>query len=1035
MLEKGMQSQWHPTPLTLFSLGKRRNLGASRVTKSFNPHTKRERGKSSVVRLGRHKTSLCIGGASGNPALVSNLSFWIYLLCLSILPAAHVWSAEPPPPTQVTYEKQIRPILESKCFSCHGAEKVKSGLRLDSRQQLLRGGESGKVLVPGDVEASYLFELIESGEMPPEGEEALTRKEVAEIRRWIEGGAKFVDGTTEDRVDFHEVLPILLLRCVACHGAQLKEAELDLRSFTSIQKGGKSGAVIAAGEPGNSLLMKRIHAGEMPPKRRLVESSSKPIEESEIRRIERWIQQGAQPPAKRSRGAQGTSRPTTDDPHWAFHPPQKGSLPLVTNNMIVRNPIDLFIQRTLEQRDLTLSASADPITLMRRAYFDLTGLPPTEEEVQRYLASVDADPNTAYEQLIDQLLDSPRYGERWGRYWLDLAGYSDSEGVQHSDTVRANAWRYRDYVIRSFNADKPYDRFVTEQIAGDELADFRDQEAITEEVYDNLVATGFLRMAPDGTWANITNFVPDRLDVIDDEIEILSSSMMGLTFKCARCHSHKFDPISHSNYYGLLAIFKGALDEHDWLKPYGATQFSSGPFGRRQLTSVATTEWRAWEENNKSIDQEIEQLKNRLAQLKEKAAKASATSDAKAGDEKPGDEKPGDEKPGDEKSAEEVAKAAEEELKKAEAEIHEHIKKSEGKRKSQPLVRALWDRGSPSPTFLLRRGNYLTPGELVEPHVPASIKVSQPFEIRQPPRADSTGRRLAFARWLTQPDHPLTSRVLVNRVWKNHFGQGIVRSIDNFGKSGDSPSHPELLDWLAVRFVQDGWHIKDLHRLIMLSSTYRQSSQVTPDREERDPENRWLSRMPLRRLDAESLRDTLLFVSGRLNLEPFGPPDSVTARGDGLVTSVGTERGWRRSIYVQQRRTQILTILENFDLPRMGPNCTDRPESTVAPQALHLLNNQMVHELSQHFADRVLAPGAPDKNKDTLEDALAKVHVLALSRSPTEDEMSLATKIVQQLQAAWEAKAPAAERDKAQSRAVANYCHAIMNSAAFLYID
>jgi hypothetical protein len=935
----------------------------------------------------------------------SNTTWTFFIFCAWLSAIGPACSAEP---SGVVFEKNVLPILKAKCFSCHGNEKVEANLRLDSRERVLQGGESGKVIVPGDVETSYLFELIEAGEMPPEGETPLTKEEVAEIRGWIEMGARFEGGATVDQVHFHEVQPILMLRCVACHGAQLKEAELDLRSDASILKGGKSGPALVAGKPKESLLIQRIHAGEMPPKRRLVESSSKPIEANEVARLERWIQQGAQPPelrpvVERSRDQAGNQGPISrDDPHWAFHPPRKATVPQTQNANVLRNPIDAFVQRSLEDVNLTLSPAAASLELMRRAYFDLTGLPPSELEVRQYMERAEEDADEAYQQLIDQLLNSPRYGERWARYWLDVAGYADSEGVQHSDAVRANAWRYRDYVIRSFNGDKPYDRFIIEQIAGDELADFRDHDAVTPEIYDNLVATGFLRMAPDGTWANITNFVPDRLDVIDDEIEILSSSVMGLTFKCARCHSHKFDPISHRNYYGLLAIFKGALDEHDWLKPYGATQFSSGPFGRRQLPFVATTERRAWQANNEAIDKRVEELKAELEQLK-----AAAETD-------------------------EDKKKAEEQRKTAENSIQEEIKKQESQRRPEPLVRALWDRGSPSPTFLLRRGNYLTPGELVPPHVPASVKAPLPFQLEAPPRADSTGRRLSFAKWLAQPEHPLTSRVIVNRIWKHHFGQGIVRTIDNFGKSGDTPSHPELLDWLAVRFVADGWRIKELHRLIMLSSTYRQTSGVSKDREQFDPENRLLSRMPLRRLDAEALRDTLLHVSGKLNLDPFGPPDSVSARGDGLVTSVGSAKGWRRSIFVQQRRTQIPTILENFDLPRMGPNCVDRTESTVAHQALHLLNNKMVHELSLHFANRVA--GEKDAQA-SLSQSLSRIYLVALSRPPTDDELSLAVQAVEQLEATWRSKTPASEHVQARSRALANYCHAIMNSAAFLYID
>ena len=326
----------------------------------------------------------------------------------------------------------------------------------------------------------------------------------------------------------------------------------------------------------------------MPPRRRLVEASIKVIEPHEGELIRTWVEQGAA--GTQHPDAKDDVEPRNDEAFWSFNPPRAAPIPRVQQSGRVRTPIDAFVIKRLEERGLSLSPDADPTTLMRRVYFDLTGLPPTPSETAAFQRQTRHDAEAAYLTLIERLLASPRYGERWARFWLDVAGYSDSEGFTHQDSPRTNSWRYRDYVVRAFNSDKPYSRFLLEQIAGDELADYRNAETITDEIYGNLVATGFLRQAPDGTWANITNFVPDRLDVIGDEIEILSSATMALTFKCARCHSHKFDPISHRDYYSLLAIFKGAFDEHNWLKPYPATQFSSGPFGIRQLEYVSTLE-------------------------------------------------------------------------------------------------------------------------------------------------------------------------------------------------------------------------------------------------------------------------------------------------------------------------------------------------------------------------------------------------------------------------------------------------------------
>jgi hypothetical protein len=636
-----------------------------------------------------------------------------------------------------------------------------------------------------------------------------------------------------------------------------------------------------------------------------------------------------------------------DREFWAFRPPKLPPVPTCTTGTVelrsttvpvVRNPIDAFILQKLEAKGLNLSPEADRATLIRRASFDLTGLPPEPAEVQAFLADQRPD---AYERMIDRLLDSPRYGERWARHWLDVAGYADSEGKREQDHPRKWAWRYRDYVIRAFNSDKPYSRFLLEQIAGDELADYENAKEITSEIYDNLVATAFLRMVPDATWANITNYITDRQEVIADEIDVLGSGVMGLTMKCARCHSHKFDPIPQRDYYRLVAVFKGAYDDNDWLKPDlrpGGAPESTDVLPGRLLPYVTTAERREWEAAN-----------------------------AKRKDKLP-----------------------------------------------EPKIQALWDRGEPTPTYIYRRGDPMSPGKLVGPGVPSVLTDGKtPFDVEPPwPGAKKTGRRLAFAKWLTQPNNPLTARVMVNRIWKLHFGRGIVSSLGNFGKAGSPPSHPELLDWLAVEFVERGWSIKEMHRLMMTSSTYRQSSQT------RSAEaDALFGRMPLTRLDAESLYDTMLVVAGRLNETRYGPADAVQVRADGLVTPNGTDRGWRRLIYVQQLRKQIPTHLETFDFAQMNPNCIERRGSTVAPQALYMMNNGMVDQLAERFAERV--------KREAGDDAAAqvdRVYWIALSRAPTKDERELGEKAVRELSKEWPG-------------ALKTYCRAIMNSAGFMYVD
>jgi hypothetical protein len=447
---------------------------------------------------------------------------------------------------------------------------------------------------------------------------------------------------------------------------------------------------------------------------------------------------------------------------------------------------------------------------------------------------------------------------------------------------------------------------------------------------------------------------------------------MGLSIKCARCHTHKFDPLPQRDYYRLVAIFKGAYDEHDWLKPeinsFGGA--ASMGLGERYLPHVASDERRRWEEHNLPLREEIDRLK--------------------AGGSGP--------------------------------ETDKRVKELESRLWPEPRVMALWDRGEPSPTFLYRRGDYRQAGDWVEPGPPAVLaSAAAPFAIEPPwPGAKSTGRRLAFARWLTDPNHPLTARVIVNRLWKHHFGQGIVPTLGNFGRAGQPPAHPELLDWLAIEFTRRDTSWKSLHRTMTTSAAYRQTSAVSAEAERLDPDNRWISRMPLRRLEAEELRDSLLFLSGELDRSRFGPPASVEVRPDGLVRS-----GRRRSIYVQQLRKHPATILDAFDAPAMSPNCLSRTESLVATQALHLLNDDEVRQRSRALAARVAA-ASQDKNE-----RVAKAYRIVLGRPPTDDERALGEEALGALTRQWASEGAASPEQKA----LETYCHALINSAAFLYID
>ncbi|MFM9960823.1 MAG: PSD1 and planctomycete cytochrome C domain-containing protein [Planctomycetaceae bacterium] len=896
----------------------------------------------------------------------------LFLLCVihwcnGCLPIDAAAASEQPTGTvpAPSFDKDVRPLLQAKCWRCHGEEVRKGELALHTPAGIRKGSESGPVVVASQSAKSRLYELVRDGEMPPDKKNPLTKSEVEIIRRWIDGGARFENETaTKSEVTQHDIVPILLLRCTACHGRQKREGGLDLRSRAAMLRGGKSGPAFVPDKPDESLILKRLQREEMPPRQRLVEAMVKPMEPAEIEKLTRWIALGAPEVADDPDVAGTPADPLVraeDREFWSFQCLRPIAVPNVEDAARVLTPIDAFILQKLEEKELALSPEADRLTLLRRATFDLTGLPPEPSEAEAFLA--DDDPR-AYEKLIDRLLASPRYGERWGRHWLDVAGYADCEGRREQHLPRPSVWRYRDYVIRSFNADKPYDRFLQEQLAGDDLADYEHAPEITQEIEDNLVATAFLRMAPDPTWANLTGFVPDRLEVMADSMDVLGSGVMGLTFKCARCHSHKFDPIPQRDYYRLVAIFKGAYDEHDWLKPqligYGGALSAS--FGERHLELGA-------------------------------------------------------------------------------------------KRSPETRLFALWDRGEPSPTYIYRRGDYQNSGALVMPGPPAVLTDEQtPFEIVPPwPDAKSTGRRLALARWLTQPNSAAggqTARVMVNRIWKHHFGQGLVKSVGNFGKTGDRPSHPELLDWLAQEFVRQRWSLKEMHRLMMTSNVYRQGGQRggvgegergrNTNNSATDPspplplspspplppdaDNRLLSHMPLRRMEAELLRDSLLLVAGQLDETRFGPADAVQVRPDGLVLS-----GKRRSVYVQQLRKHPASLLESFDLPAMNPNCLQRSESLVAPQALHLMNDAAVRELARQFAVRVQREAGDDPKLQ-----VQRAYWIALTRPPNDEELAACLQTLTSLTEQWTKQVPAAE---ASRKALATLCHTMMNSASFLYVD
>ena len=725
------------------------------------------------------------------------------------------------------------------------------------------------------------------------------------------------------------------------------------------------------------------------------------LSQVELETIRRWIDQGA--PSSSPETALPTA--SIDDPgdreHWAFLPPERPSPPEVRQHQRVRNPIDAFILAELEEQGLSFSPEADPITLVRRVHFDLTGLPPTPKQADDFWA----DPSTGgYQQMIDGLLDSPHYGERWGRHWLDIAGYADSEGGEAADVIRDFAWRYRDYVIRAFNSDKPYDQFLREQLAGDELSEFRQYDGLPPDVVEPLEATGFLRMAADGTSpghpGNLNNHYLWRM--LFDTQQIVGSALLGVTLHCARCHDHKYEPISQKEYYGLQAIFSGAI------RPLGPVLTSK----KRRIFEATRAEQDSANEVNKPLEEVVKALKSlqlaRRTQYQAKHPKREAAEEAELREMFP-----------------DYASIAER--------LEREIKEEEAKRIHLTAIRALYDMDADPPrTRVLRRGDYEKP-EATEasPGIPRVLDDEErPFQVPVPePDAKTSGRRRSFARWLTRSSHPITARLMVNRIWAHHFGKGIVSSTDNFGKSGALPSHPALLDWLATEFVREGWSVKSIHRLIMTSTVYQQGSQDRAEGLAIDPDNRLLWRMNPRRLEAEIVRDSMLAVSGTLDGKMYGQPVKTETKATGEIVPERDVFGGRRSIYQIVRRSAPQSFLEVFDAPIIEVNCPERSTSTTASQALALMNSEFVGSQAALFARRVLkeAPPSSPVDADTVQHAFR----LALSRKPTTGERQMLLAFLEKQVERHEGL----NGETLALRIYSNLCQSLLNTNEFVYVD
>ena len=774
------------------------------------------------------------------------------------------------------FESKIRPLLAEHCYSCHSAkaEKLKGGLYVDSLEGLLKGGDLGAALIPGDAEKSLLLKAVRYSDpdlqMPPKGKK-LSDRQIADLTQWVKAGAPWP-----------ETDPAAARPAKASH--EITEKDKSWWAFQPIRRPTKSEAV-----------------------------NSRSV----------------------------ISRSTA--PHTS---------PLITDSLKTDYSIDELVRIQLDEKKLKPNPPATRRELIRRAYFDLIGLPPTPEQIAAF--EKDKSPD-AWPRLIDELLARPQYGERWGRHWLDVARFAQSSGYER-DGEKPQSWRYRDYVVKVFNEDKPYDQFIREQIAGDEL------DRVT---LDSIIATGFQRL---GVWDD----EPDdkrmaEFDELDDVLSTTGSAFLGLTIGCARCHDHKFDPIPHTDYYSLLSFFRN-------IRLSEGAKYTLDSANYLPLAEPARlAEWQTAQKTK------LKPLQDQLGAITNDADKKKIS-----------------------KQIEDV------------------------KNEKPPFEWALGvrERGlKPPPTHVLIRGNAGSPGAEVQPAFLRVLDARKPSLPAPAPDATSTGRRRALAEWIASAENPLTARVMANRIWQHHFGNGIVKTTSDFGRAGTLPTHPKLLDWLAAEFIGNGWSIKKLHQTIMLSQTYQMSSRAENAKANAvDPGNDLLWRQNLRRLEAEAVRDTMLAISGNLNPKMGGRGFFPRLSGEVLAGQSRPGLDWeisspeelsRRSLYAYVRRTMSVPMLDAFDYSNTTSPLSERPVTTVAPQSLLMLNDEFMQQQAAAFADRLeqetgRAALPRRRNNETktaqqrgpagVDSFITRGFQLAAGREPTKRERQIALDFIQRQQ-------------------------------------
>jgi hypothetical protein len=805
-----------------------------------------------------------------------------------------------------------------------------------------------------------------------------------------------------------QVKPILEHACLKCHGGEAKiKGGLRLTTRAALLKGGETGPAVDPLAPDKSLLLKAISYKDedlqMPPKEQL------PAEQ--IATLTKWVRMGA--PYGTSAGgaaaveevAAAPAAPGHTPPKvtaeamkfWSFQPVHRPAVPEVKDKSWVKTPIDAFILQKLEARGLQHAGPASKTALIRRAYYDLTGLAPTPEDVKNFLA--DNSPG-AFERVVDRLLASPQYGEKWGRHWLDVVRFAETNSFER-DGIKPNAWRYRDYVINSFNADKPYDQFVREQIAGDEL------DAVTP---DSIIATGFYRVGP---WDDdAADKLLGRYEELDDIVTTVGQGFLGLTMNCARCHDHKIDPIPAKDYYSFLAFFNN-------IAPYQ----TSGP---NILTEIVPEDQKkAREEELLSQRQRKQDLHKRIGAYQAKAFDGWDPKEKAAWEKLHGKDRE------DALDARILAVTNADDLR-----LYKGLQKDLAaleKEKDSPYPKALSVKEtSPNPvaTFILKRGNPTTPGDRVTAAFPQVLN-PPPVTIAPPrPGQKTTGLRRQLADWLTSEKNPLTARVMANRIWQHHFGRGIVRTPNDFGFGGDRPTHPELLDYLASQLVAGGWHLKPLHKLIMMSSAYQMASTAVDESLAKDPQNDLFWRFDMRRLTAEEIRDSILALTGKLNLKMGGPGIYPTIPATILAGQSRPGEGWgksppeeasRRSVYIHQKRSLAVPMVAAFDAADNDFSCPARFTTTQANQSLMMLNSDEINQEAHNLADR-LKKEAPDSPESQVRLALR----LALSREPQNDEVARGVAFIQALKTKHHAT---------DEVALNQFALLVLNLNEFVYLD